>query len=192
MFFNFPAIKKYIFIDFKAQFVFPGRKAWDGGSVCRDFTRRAYSWDQPLQGKMNKERKLLYLAEEILCEAVSTRIQKILKGFRSWVSLAELWCTGARWLALLIALSASHCMQAASGRKKAWACVRWVYLAGGTYPLGHRVDVAQWQWQVVSGISSLGSTSSEGNQLVQCQDTFLVTYIDWLMSQVEKPLIGEL
>ena len=94
-FFYFPSIKKINLLISKAQFL--GRKPGNG-NLCAETLPGEYSWDHPLQGRMNKERKSTSLIwqEEKYSEAVSTRIQKILKGFRSWVSLAELWCTGAR------------------------------------------------------------------------------------------------
>lgn len=192
VFFNFPAIKKYIFIDFQ-------------GTVC-------VSWGEKPEMEICVQR--LYQESILginLCRGKWTRRERVLPLFGRkrntlWSSInkdsenpkgfPELgepcrivvhWgkVTGSSYSPV------SQSLHAGCIWKKAWAYVRWVYLAEGTYPLGHRVDVAQWQWQVVLRYKlSLESTSSEGNQLVQCQDTFLVTYIDWLINiRVEKPLI---
>ena len=120
MFFYFPSVKKiYIYWFPMAQFVFPGENTLRWRSVCRDFTRRVFLGSTSAgESEQGEKEYSPYLTErEILCEELSTSIQKFLKGFWSWVRLAELWCTGARWLALFITLSAGHCMQAASRRK---------------------------------------------------------------------------
>lgn len=71
--------------------------SWGENSVCGDFTRRVFLGSTSAgESEQGEKEYFPYLAErETLCEALS-RIQKILKGFRSWVRLAELWCTGAR------------------------------------------------------------------------------------------------
>lgn len=98
IFFTFLQLNNIYLLISKAQFVFPEEKTLRYRSVCRDITRRAFLGSTSAgENEQGEKGYFPYLAErQILCEAVSTRIQKILKGFRSWVSLAELWCTGAR------------------------------------------------------------------------------------------------
>ena len=158
--------------------------------MCRDFTRRVFL-GSPSAGENEQGEKeyFPYLAgREILWSSINKDSENP-KGFPElgepcWIVVHRGKVTGS-----FTALSAGHCMQAASRRKH--GLVWGVYSAEGTCPLGHRVGVAQWQWQVVLSCQfSLESTSSEGNRLVKCQDTFLVTYIDWLINiMVEKPLI---
>ena len=185
IFFYFPSIKKIYLLISKAQFVFPGEKTLKWKSVCRDFTRRVFLGSPSAgENEQGKKEYFPYLAErEILWSSINKESEN-LKGFPElgepcWIVVHRGKVTGS-----FIALSTGHCMQAASGRKHGlvWgestqlrALDNWAY--GGCGPVA------------VAGSPQLSAFLGE-NRLVQCQDTFLVTYIDWLINvRVEKPLI---
>lgn len=70
-----------------------GWVSWEENSEMEIKCAESLRGDQHLQERVKQGVKecFSYLAgREILCEAVTTMIQKILKGFKSWESLVEL------------------------------------------------------------------------------------------------------
>ena len=153
-----------------------GWVSWEENSEMEIKCAESLLGDQHPQERVKQGVKeyFSYLAgREILCEAVTTMIQKILKGFKSGESLVELCWTGARWLALFSS-PLNQLLNAGCLWKESMGLCEVSILSWGQLP--HKASdgcCSEWQWQgALRGQLSSEIASSEGNQLVQGYDTF--------------------